>query len=81
MRLLAVLILLFAIYNNKNYVLRLLICFESLILVFFLIFILDTDIFFSIIFMCIAACEAAIGLSRLIGIIRLTGNVYLSSIQ
>nr|YP_003433786.1 NADH dehydrogenase subunit 4L [Decipisagitta decipiens]BAI68177.1 NADH dehydrogenase subunit 4L [Decipisagitta decipiens] len=74
-------ILFFAVYKHKNFVLSLLITLEALILCFFILFILESDLFFSIIFMCIAACEAAIGLASLIGIIRLTGNIYLSSIQ
>lgn len=74
-------LLILAVYKNKNYLLSLLITFEALILCFFILFIIESDIFFSIIFLCIAACEAAVGLARLIGIIRLTGNSNLSSIR
>ena len=66
--------ILFSFNQKKNNVLRILLTLECIVLLIFLFISFSSEIFFSVIFLRVGACEAAVGLGCLVGLTRLWGE-------
>lgn len=74
----------FAFISNRKHLLSTLLRLEFIVLVLFifLFFILDVinfELYFSILFLTFSVCEGALGISILVSIIRTHGNDYFNS--
>ena len=80
-RLICFLVLITRLRKKKNNVLRLLLTLECMVLFLFIVLCFLGEIYFSVIFLRVGACEAAVGLGCLIGLIRLAGQNYISFME
>ena len=78
---LGVLILLIRFRGKKKNVLSLLLTLECMVLFMFIILCFSRELFFSVIFLSVGACEAAVGLGCLVGLIRLVGQGYINLVE
>jgi len=78
---LGVLILLASFRGKKKNVLSLLLTLECMVLFMFIILCFSRELFFSVIFLSVGACEAAVGLGCLVGLIRLVGQSYINLVE
>ena len=67
-------ILLMRFNHKKKNVLSLLLTLECIVLLTFIALCFSAELFFGIIFLRVGACEAAVGLGCLVGLIRLAGQ-------
>nr|UXW90888.1 NADH dehydrogenase subunit 4L [Succineidae gen. n. sp. z RM-2021] len=79
-------VLLFFLFVNKFHILMSLMILEMIMvlvlgIIFFSFTMVFKDMFIFIMILCISACEAAVGLSILISIIRCYGNDYMKIIH
>jgi len=75
-------LILFSSFNKKkNNVLRLLLTLECLVLIMFNTICFTNELFFSIIFLSVGACEAAVGLGCLVGLIRFGGTNFIDFVE
>ena len=79
--LLGSLILLLSFNKKKNNVLRLLLTLECLVLIMFNLICFTNELFFSIVFLSVGACEAAVGLGCLVGLIRFGGQNFINFVE
>ena len=76
------LIILFLRFNKKkNNVLRLLLTLECVVLLRFILMCVINELFFSVIFLRVGACEAAVGLGCLVRLIRFGGQNFINFIE
>lgn len=78
---LRVIILLASFSRKKKNVLSLLLTLECIILFLFIILVFSRELFFSVIFLRVGACEGAVGLGCLVGLIRCTGQGILNLVE
>jgi len=71
-------IFLISFFIKKNNILSLLLTLECLILIGFCLLCMSGSLLFSVIMLGIGACEAAVGLGVLVGLIRSTGHNQIS---
>ena len=77
-RLICFTVLIASLRKKKNNVLRLLLTLECLVLFLFIVLCFLGEIYFRVIFLSVGACEAAVGLGCLVGLIRLAGQNHIS---
>ena len=77
-RLICFLVLIASLRKKKNNVLRLLLTLECIVLFLFIVLCFLGEIYFRVIFLRVGACEAAVGLGCLVGLIRLAGQNHIS---
>ena len=77
-RLICFIVLIASLSKKKNNVLRLLLTLECVVLFLFIVLCFLGEIYFSVIFLSVGACEAAVGLGCLVGLIRLAGQNHIS---
>nr|AKS04264.1 NADH dehydrogenase subunit 4L [Parasagitta elegans]AKS04285.1 NADH dehydrogenase subunit 4L [Parasagitta elegans] len=63
---------------SKNSFLSILLCLESLVLIGVLVLIMHSELMFSVIFISVGACESAVGLACLVGMVRYQGSAQLT---
>ena len=80
-RLIGTIVLLLRFNKKKNRVLRLLLTLECMVLLIFITLCFISELYFAVIFLRVGACEAAIGLGCLVGLIRLGGQSYINFIE
>ena len=80
-RLICFLVLIASLRKKKNNVLRLLLTLECVVLFLFIVLCFLGEIYFSVIFLRVGACEAAVGLGCLVGLIRLAGQNHISFME
>lgn len=62
----------------KTSTLSVLLCLEALVVVCVLILVQHSELMFRVCFICIGACESAVGLGCLVSLVRRQGDQYLS---
>lgn len=67
--------------KKKNNVLRLLLTLECVVLFLFIILCFLNELYFRVIFLRVGACEAAVGLGCLVGLIRLVGQNFVTLLE
>nr|YP_003433776.1 NADH dehydrogenase subunit 4L [Zonosagitta nagae]AGS47807.1 NADH dehydrogenase subunit 4L [Zonosagitta nagae]BAI68167.1 NADH dehydrogenase subunit 4L [Zonosagitta nagae] len=60
--------------HKKQNVLSILLTLECMVLLTFIALCFSSELFFGVIFLSVGACEAAVGLGCLVGLIRLAGQ-------
>ena len=75
------LILFSSFRKKKNNVLSLLLTLECVVLFLFIILCFLDELYFRVIFLRVGACEAAVGLGCLVGLIRLAGQNYVTLLE
>ena len=78
---LGVFILLASFRGKKKNVLSLLLTLECMVLFIFILLCFSRELFFSVIFLSVGACEAAVGLGCLVGLIRLAGQSFINLVE
>ena len=74
--------ILFASFRKKkNNVLSLLLTLECVVLFLFIMLCFLDELYFRVIFLRVGACEAAVGLGCLVGLIRLVGQNYVTLLE
>lgn len=63
---------------SKNRYLSILLCLEALVLIGVLVLIIQSELMFRVIFISVGACESAVGLACLVGIVRHQGSAQLT---
>jgi len=77
-RLICFTVLIASLRKKKNNVLRLLLTLECMVLFLFIFICFLGETYFGVIFLSVGACEAAVGLGCLVGLIRLVGQNHIS---
>lgn len=67
--------------KKKNNALSLLLTLECLVLFLFIMLCFLDELYFRVIFLRVGACEAAVGLGCLVGLIRLVGQNYVTLLE
>ena len=80
-RLICFLVLFARFRKKKNNVLRLLLTLECVVLFLFIILCFLNELYFGVIFLRVGACEAAVGLGCLVGLIRLVGQNFVTLLE
>ena len=80
-RLICFLVLFARFSKKKNNVLRLLLTLECVVLFLFIILCFLNELYFRVIFLRVGACEAAVGLGCLVGLIRLAGQNFVTLLE
>lgn len=80
-RLIGTIILFLRFNKKKNRVLRLLLTLECMVLLMFITLCFTRELYFAVIFLRVGACEAAIGLGCLVGLIRFGGQRFINFIE
>ena len=80
-RLICFLVLFGRFSKKKNNVLRLLLTLECVVLFLFIILCFLNELYFRVIFLRVGACEAAVGLGCLVGLIRLVGQNFVTLLE
>nr|AKS04067.1 NADH dehydrogenase subunit 4L [Parasagitta setosa] len=63
---------------KKNHSLSILLTLESIVLVTLMALVIRSEMMFSVCYLSVGACEAAVGLSCLVGLVRFCGKEYVS---
>nr|AKS04024.1 NADH dehydrogenase subunit 4L [Parasagitta setosa] len=71
-------ILLLLALMKKNHSLSILLTLESIVLVTLMALVVRSEMMFSVCYLSVGACEAAVGLSCLVGLVRFCGKEYVS---
>nr|AKS04371.1 NADH dehydrogenase subunit 4L [Parasagitta elegans] len=66
-------LLITAVFLKASY-LAVLLCLEALVIVSVLVLVHHSELMFSVCFICIGACESAVGLACLVSLVRLQGG-------
>lgn len=63
---------------RKMHTLAILLTLESFVMMALLAILTSSDLLFSVVYLSVGACEAAVGLSCMVGLVRLRGKEYIN---